>query len=72
VRGRRQTRGGQIQSVDPPAKTVTLSDGARLTIPDTLRVGCETLMPGATVKAAYEEKAGERVVTPLEFQPEWR
>jgi uncharacterized protein DUF1344 len=63
---------GQIRSVDPSGRTVTLSDGTRLTIPADVRVDRQALTPGATVRAAYEEKAGEKVVTSLELQQEPR
>jgi hypothetical protein len=53
---------GKIKTVDPAGRIVTLEDGTQLTIPATVRLGRTALMPGAEVKASYEEKNGEKVV----------
>ena len=61
---------GQIKSVDPSGKTLTLSNGTMLMIPDTVKVNRDELKPGAQVKAAYEEEAGGgKVATSLEVHP---
>lgn len=53
---------GKIKTVDPAGRIITLEDGTQLTIPATVRLGRTALMPGAEVKASYEEKNGEKVV----------
>ena len=60
---------GKIKSVDPTGRMVTLEDGTRLTIPATMKVDGRTLQPGADVKASYEAKGGEKVVTSIEALP---
>ncbi len=59
---------GEIQSVDPSGKMLTLTDGTQLTIPPTVRVPRADLKEGAIVKASFEEKGGQKVVTALEVQ----
>jgi Cu/Ag efflux protein CusF len=59
---------GRIQSVDPTANMLTLSDGTTLLIPDNMIVDPQTLKPGVMVRAAYEEDGGQKVVTSLEVQ----
>lgn len=60
---------GKIKSVDPSGKMVTLDDGTMLTIPPTLKIEKQALKPGASVKASYEEKGGEKVATALTVMP---
>jgi uncharacterized protein DUF1344 len=60
---------GQIKSVDTSGRVVTLEDGTMLTIPPTARVDKNALKPGATVKASFEEKGGEKVVTAIQVTP---
>jgi hypothetical protein len=59
---------GKIQSVDPSGRMLTLEDGTRLTIPPTVSVPQGALKEGAVVKASFEERAGQKVVTSLEVQ----
>lgn len=59
---------GKIQSVDPSGAMLTLEDGTQLTIPPTVRVPRESLKEGALVKASFEERGGQKVVTSLEVQ----
>jgi Cu/Ag efflux protein CusF len=58
---------GKVMSVDPSGKSVTLDDGTKLTIPDSVKFSRADLKPGAAVKAAYEEKDGQKVLTNLEI-----
>ncbi len=58
---------GKIQKV--AGNKVTLTDGTELTIPASVKVQQKDLKPGATVKASYEEKGGQKVVTNLQVQP---
>jgi len=58
---------GKVMSVDPSGKSLTLDDGTKLTIPDSVKVSKADLKPGAAVKAAYEEKDGQKVLTHLEI-----
>ena len=48
---------------------VTLEDGTRLMIPVTVKVDSRALKPGADVKASYEAKGSEKVVTSIEALP---
>ena len=47
---------------------VTLDDGTKLMIPPALNVQRGALKEGAIVKARYEERGGQKVVTSLEVQ----
>ena len=58
---------GKIQKV--AGNKVTLADRTVLTIPASVKVEQKDLKPGAAVKASYEEKGGQKVVTHLEVQP---
>ena len=57
---------GQIKSVDPSGKTLTLADGTEFTIPSTVKVLRTELQPGANVKVAYEEQGGAKIIKHLE------
>ena len=59
---------GAIKSVDPSGRMVTLDDGTKLTIPPTVNVPKGDLKEGAMVKASFEEKGGQNVVTSLQVQ----
>ena len=59
---------GAIKSVDPSGRMVTLDDGTKLTIPPTVSVPKGDLKEGAIVKASFEEKGGQNVVTSLQVQ----
>jgi hypothetical protein len=59
---------GVIKSVDPSGKLLTLDDGTKLTIPPSVNVPRGMLEEGTIVKATYEEKGGQNVVTSLEVQ----
>jgi Cu/Ag efflux protein CusF len=65
--GGAKTVQGKIMTVDPAGKSVTLDDGTKLTIPDSVKVSQADLKPGAAVKAAYEEKDGQKILTHLEI-----
>jgi hypothetical protein len=60
-----QTIEGQIKSVDPSGEAVTLVDGTTLTIPPDLKLLRDAFKTGATVKATYIEKGGQKVVTSI-------
>ena len=60
---------GKIKSLDPSGRMLTLEDGTQLTIPPTVSVPRGTLKEGAIVKASFEEKSGQKVVTSLQVQP---
>ncbi len=47
---------------------LTLQDGTQLTIPPSLNIPKDTLKEGAIVKASFEERSGQKVVTSLEVQ----
>jgi len=60
---------GKIKSVDASGRMVTLDDGTQLTLPPTLTVEKQSLKPGASVKASYEEKDGQKVATSFMVMP---
>ena len=60
---------GKIKSMDASGRMLTLDDGTRLTIPATVKVERKDLKPGADVKANYEDKDGQMVVTSIEVRP---
>ena len=57
---------GKVMAVDPSGKSLTLDDGTKLTIPESVKFSRADLKPGAAVKAAYEEKDGQKILTNLE------
>ncbi len=61
---------GKIKSMDRSGKNMTLVDGTKLTIPDSLKLERGALKKGAMVKATYEEKGGQKVATWIEVRPE--
>jgi Protein of unknown function (DUF1344) len=58
---------GKIQEVT--GNTVTLADGTKLTIPANRSGQRDDLKPGASVKASFEEKGGQKVVTSIQVEP---
>jgi uncharacterized protein DUF1344 len=60
---------GKVKTLDRTKKTVTLEDGTKLMIPETIKVTSGTLKKGAMVIATYEEKDGQKVVTSILVQP---
>src|SRR5262245_26292807 len=56
---------GQVRSIDPSQREITLTDGTTLVLPPgaTLRPGA--LREGATVIARYREEQGKNVLTAL-------
>lgn len=60
---------GKVQAVDPAGKSVTLDDGTTLMIPATAKVDRKALMPGADVKASYQERDGHKVVSSIQVAP---
>jgi Protein of unknown function (DUF1344) len=57
---------GKVMTVDPAGTSLTLDDGTKLTIPESVKFSRADLKPGAAVKAAYEEKDGQKILTNLE------
>ena len=60
---------GKIKSVDQTGRMVTLEDGTQLMIPATVRINRQDLTPGADVKASFEDKGNQKIVTQIEVQP---
>ncbi len=60
---------GKIMSVDPSGRMLTLEDGTMLTIPPSAQVRQDLLKEGAVVKASFEEKDGQKIVTSIEVEP---
>ena len=60
---------GQVKSVDPSGRMITLDDGTTLTIPPTTKIDKNALKPGAKVKASFEEKGADKVVTSIQVMP---
>jgi Cu/Ag efflux protein CusF len=65
--GAAKTVQGKVMAVDPSGKSITLDDGTKLTIPESAKFSRADLKPGAAVKAAYEEKDGQKILTNLEI-----
>lgn len=59
---------GKVRSLDRSRKTVTLEDGTKLTIPESIKITSGSLKKGAMVIATYEEKDGQKVVTSILVQ----
>ncbi|HSB80279.1 MAG TPA: DUF1344 domain-containing protein [Candidatus Methylomirabilis sp.] len=59
---------GKVRSLDRSRKTVTLEDGTKLTIPESIKITSGSLKRGAMVIATYEEKDGQKVVTSILVQ----
>jgi hypothetical protein len=66
--GMQQQVEGKIKSLDPSGRMLTLEDGTQLTIPPSVNVPRGTLKEGAIVKANFEERSGQKVVTSLEVK----
>lgn len=66
AQGAQQEVQGAIKSVDAAGR-LTLEDGTTLTIPPMVGIPPD-LKEGAIVKASFEEKGGQKVVTSLEVQ----
>lgn len=64
--GGAKTIEGKVMAVDPSGKSLTLDDGTKLSIPESVKFSRADLKPGAAVKAAYEEKDGQKILTNLE------
>lgn len=60
---------GKIMSVDPYGKKVTLLDGTQLMIPPHVKVQRDALKEGVTVRATFEQKDGQNVVTSIVVHP---
>ena len=58
---------GMIKDLDPSGRMLTLDDGTQLTIPPSVQLP-GGIKEGSIVKASFEERAGEKVVTSLEVQ----
>jgi hypothetical protein len=55
---------GKIQQVDMSERTFTLEDGTKVWVAE--GVPMDQLKEGATVKASYEERDGNKVATSVE------
>jgi len=60
---------GKLKSVDATGRVLMLDDGTRLMVPPTVQIERKALQPGAQVKASYEERGGEKVITAIEIAP---
>lgn len=65
--GGKQILEGKIKTM--AGNKLTLDNGAQLTLPDTMMGQRSLLKEGMTVKASYEEKGGEKVVTSMDVRP---
>ena len=59
---------GTVKSVDPSGRVLMLEDGTQLMIPPAVGVQREALREGAIVKASFEERDGQKVVTSMEVR----
>lgn len=55
---------GEVKSVDPEKKMVTLEDGTTLMVSDDATL--KELQPGIKIKASYDEKGGQKITTSIE------
>src|SRR5262249_34763134 len=60
VMAQAKTIEGKVMAVDPGGKSVTRDDGTKLSITAPTKFKTADLKPGAAVKAAYEEKDGQK------------
>jgi hypothetical protein len=60
---------GKIKGVDQSGRMLVLEDGTQLAIPDNVRVNKKDLQPGAEVKASFEMKGTQKVITAIEVTP---
>ncbi len=58
---------GTVKDLDPSARMLTLEDGTQLTIPPTVELP-GGIKEGSIVKASFEERSGQNVVTSLEVE----
>ncbi len=58
---------GTVKDVDPSGRFLTLEDGTQLTIPPTVQLP-GGIREGSIVKASFEERSGQNVVTVLEVE----
>ncbi len=58
---------GKITALDAAKRMLTLDDGTRLTIPPSVQL-LANVKEGAMVKASFEERAGQKVLTGLEVE----
>ena len=58
---------GKITALDPSKHMLTLDDGTRLTIPPSVQLPPD-IKEGSIVKASYEERSGQNVLTALEVE----
>ena len=57
---------GEITSIDPSGKALTLKDGTKLVLQD--EAMGKALKQGATVVAKYKEEGGQKLVTSIDVQ----
>jgi len=60
---------GKVKSIDPAGRVITLEDGTQLMVPPAMKASSKAVTPGAEVKASYDDKNGEKVLTAIEVQP---
>ena len=60
---------GKIKSVGPSAQSIIFEDGTTLVVPDSLAIRRSELKPGATIRAQYEERDGQKVITTITVHP---
>lgn len=64
-RGAEKKLEGQVQSVDPSGRGMTLTDGTTLMAPPGTAIRPGAIAAGMTVIASYTEENGEKVLTDL-------
>jgi len=60
---------GKIKAWNATTNMVTLEDGTQLSVPADAKVARDLLKEGATVKASYEEKDGQKVAKSFTVMP---
>ena len=60
---------GRIKSVGPSAQNITFEDGTILVLPESLAIRRSELNPGTVIRAQYEERDGQKVITTITVRP---
>jgi len=59
----------RIKSVGPSAQNVICEDGTMLVLPESLAIRRGELKPGVVIRAQYEERDAQKVITTITVHP---
>lgn len=60
---------GRIKTVGPSAQNIICEDGTVLVLPESLAIRRSDLSPGMVIRAQYEERDGQKVITTITVRP---